>query len=816
MTRGADGNGSQKIKKSADVTMTMIKRSQKNGFAQKSVSKAFASVLAVSASLIVMEATPGVSLVTEASAAVIRSISVRGNQRVSADTIRQLTEVNIGSNVNGGDIDDAVKSLFGSGLFSDVSVTRSGSTLVVTVVEFSIVNQVIFQGNRKVKDATLAQQVQLQSRGAFSAEVMDQDVDTIRQAYAAVGRDSVTVTTQTIDLGDGRLNVVFEINEGDRTKISNVVFVGNNAFSDGRLRQVMSTKRSNFLSGLYRDDVYSEDRLRADEEALRQYYFNRGYADFQIISSVADLDADENEYAITVTVDEGERYRFGDVTIESTVDGVDPDELYSLIETRVGKVYSGKKVEETLIALTERVAGEGFAFAEVTPRGDRDFENRTISIAYTIDQGQRAYIERIEIRGNDRTRDYVIRREFDISEGDAFNQVLVRKAKQRLEALGFFRSVNISTVPGSEPDKVVLVVDVIDQSTGEFSLGGGYSVGSENDGITLEGSVTERNFLGRGQFLRVAVGGGADTRTFDLAFTEPYFMGSRVSAGFDVFRNTTSNDNLYDVEQTGGSVRFGLPITDALSARLAYNYSQTEYVQTCTPDSDATCLPDDIEVYVDGTNSNGTWVKSSVSGSLTYENVDSRKLARSGVFANVGVEVAGAGGDASFTKVTAKAAAYVTVSEELDLIGSVRIGGGHVEELGSNGVGPLEYFRLSNKFIRGFDSNGIGPVDTTGRQIGGQTYFNASVEAHMPIPAIPESLGLRFSVFADAATLYGYDGNLASGTASGTDMEWRTSVGAGIMWDSPFGPLRFDYAVPINKEATDDIENISFGVATRF
>lgn len=796
--------------------MTMIQRSYPNGFARKSVSKALASVLAVSASLVVLEAAPGISLVTEASAAVIRSISVRGNQRVSADTIRQLTEISIGDNVNGGNVDDAVKSLFGSGLFADVSVTRSGSTLIVNVVEFSIVNQVIFQGNRKVKDATLAQQVQLQSRGAFSAEVMEQDVDTIRQAYAAVGRDNVTVTTQTVDLGDGRLNVVFEINEGDRTKISNVVFVGNNAFGDGRLRQVMSTKRSNFLSGLYRDDVYSEDRLRADEEALRQYYFNRGYADFQIISSVADLDADENAYTITVTLDEGERYSFGDITIESTVDGVDEADLYSVLETQTGKTYSGKKVEATLIALTERVAGEGFAFAQVTPRGDRDFENRTISIAYTIDQGQRAYIERIEIRGNDRTRDYVIRREFDISEGDAFNQVLVRKAKQRLEALGFFRSVNISTVPGSEPDKVVLVVDVIDQSTGEFSLGGGYSVGSDNDGITLEGSVTERNFLGRGQFLRVAVGGGADTRTFNLSFTEPYFMGSRVSAGFDVFRNTTSNAD-YDVEQTGGSVRFGLPITDALSGRLAYNYSQTEYIQTCEPTTDATCLPDDIEVYVAGPNANGTWVKSSVSGSLTYDTVDSKKLARSGVFANVGVEVAGLGGDASFVKATAKATAYRTISEELDLVGLISVGGGHIEELGTNGVGPLEYFRLNNKFIRGFDSNGIGPVDGSGRQIGGQTYFNATVEAHMPIPAIPESLGLRFSVFADAATLYGYDGNLASADpARGTDMEWRTSIGAGIMWDSPFGPLRFDYAHPINKEETDDVENISFGIATRF
>lgn len=805
--------------------MTFIMRSKKTAIANKSMSRAFASALAVSASFAVLDTIPGFSLVSEVSAAVVRSISVRGNERVSAETVRQLTEINVGSDVSAGDIDRAVKSLFGSGLFADVSVSRSGSTLVVSVEEFSVVNQVIFQGNRKVKDATLASRVQLQPRSAFSSELMDQDIEAIRASYAAVGRDNVEITSQTIDLGDGRLNVVYDINEGDRTKISNVTFVGNNAFSDGRLRQTISTKRSNFLSGIYRNDIYSEDRLRADEEALRQYYFNRGYADFQIISSTADLDPTENEYLITFTVDEGERYKFGDIVIESTVDGIDAADLYSQVKTPSGKVYSGKKVEDTLIALTERVAGEGFAFADVTPRGDRDFENRTISITYTIDQGQRAYIERIEIRGNDRTRDYVIRREFDISEGDAFNQVLVRKAKQRLDALGYFQSVNVSTVPGSEPDKVVLVIDVIDQSTGEFSIGAGYSVGGDGDGITLEASVTERNFLGRGQFLRIAVGGGADDRTFNLAFTEPYFMGSRISTGFEVFRNTSTSDNTYDLEQTGGSIRFGLPITDALTANASYNLSSTKYTQNCAttipnPNPNGlnafSCLPDDIENYVNGVNSSGTWIKSSVSASLTYNTLDSTKLPRSGIFANVNVEVAGAGGDASFVKSTGKFNTYYTVAEELDLVAGLTLGAGHISSIGSNGIGPLEYFRLNNKFIRGFDSNGIGPVDSTGRQIGGETYFNASAEAHMPVPAIPESLGLRFSVFADAATLYGYSGNLVNGPAQGTDMEWRASVGAGIMWDSPFGPLRFDYAVPINEQPTDDIENISFGVATRF
>jgi outer membrane protein insertion porin family len=789
----------------------------------KAMSRLLGAVSAAALSIGVLSAgvvAAHLASVAVAEAAVVSRIEVRGNRRVEEQTIRNYIGIRPGVPFSNSDIDEAVKRLFDTGLFSDVRINQVGGTLVVEVDEYAIVNQVIFQGNRKIKDADLARAVQLQPRGTFSNALLDSDVETIRRAYARIGRDDATVTPQVIDLGENRVNVVFEIQEGGRTRIAAVNFVGNNAFSDRRLADVISTKRSTLVSFLFRDDVYSEDRLRADEEALRRFYYNRGYADFRVISSSAELDEARNEYTVTFTVDEGERYTFGDVSIESTIPEISPESLQPLLETRPGKVYSAEKVEDTIIALTERVAGLGYAFAQVTPRGSRNFEDRTIAVVYSIDQGPRTYIERIEIRGNIRTRDYVIRREFDISEGDAFNQVLIQRAKRRLENLDFFSAVNISTVPGSEPDQVILVVDVVEKPTGEFSIGAGYSTGqglSGVDGFSVEGSVSERNFLGRGQYIRVAIGGGRRTRDYTLSFTEPYFLGQRISAGFDIYRQTREYTN-YDTQLTGATVRFGLPITEALSTQLAYNYTREEYDFSSRCDANNDGVPDagcNVSAAIVSGVATSPWTKSSVSASLIYNTIDDIRNPRAGIYATLTTEYAGLGGDANFLKVSARGNYYHTLSEELDLVGLLTVGGGHIEPVGSTGLRVFDHFQSSSRIIRGFDFNGIGPVDTTtGEHLGGTTYFHATAEAQFPMPAIPESLGLRGAFFIDAATLYGND--LSGVTMASTGMEWRASVGASLIWASPFGPLRIDYAVPIAKEPTDDVEHFNFGISTRF
>lgn len=782
-----------------------------------------ASAVALSAGLVFAGAAAvNIATLSVAEAAVVSSIDVRGNSRVDADTIRNYLGIRPGVNFNNSDIDEAVKRLFATGLFSDVRINQVGSTLVVEVSEYAIVNQVLFQGNRKIKDADLARAIQLRPRSAYSDALLQADVEAIRSAYARIGRDDANVSYQIVELGENRVNVVFTIQEGGRTKIDTISFEGNSAYSDGRLREVISTKQSNVLSFLTRNDIYDEERLRADEELLRRFYYNRGYADFRIISSFAELNEATNEYSIVITIEEGQRYRFGDVSIDSTIDGVDTAALNRLLETRPGAWYSAEDVENTIIALTESVAGSGYAFAEVTPRGDRNFENQTINVVYTIDQGPRAYVERIEIRGNNRTRDYVIRREFDISEGDAFNQVLITRAKRRLERLDFFAQVNISTSQGSQPDQVVLLVDVVEKSTGELSAGGGYTTGSAADsGFSVEGSIAERNFLGRGQSIRFSVAGGRNARDYTLSFTEPYFLGRRISAGFDIYRQSRRFTN-YESEATGGTIRFGLPITEALTTQIAYNLVREtyEYRSNCDTNGDGTISVGECNispVLQTAIEDFSPWIRSSVTGSVTYNTIDNIQSPREGIFANVATEVAGLGGDAQFVKVTARGSYYHLLSEELDVVGLLSAGGGHISGFGSNDLRVFDHFQNNDRMIRGFKYNGIGPYDnSTSSQdhLGGTTYLNASAEVQFPIPIIPESVGFRGATFADAATLFGND--LSGGDIQGTDMEWRASVGVGLIWASPFGPLRIDYAVPVLKEDTDRVQNINFGISTRF
>ena len=751
---------------------------------------------------------------TVLTAAAFSRIEVRGNKRVEASTISDYIGVKPGQPFSNADIDEAVKRLFSTGLFSDVRIKQAGGVLIVEVDELSVVNQVIFQGNRKIKDAALAQQVQLKPRSSLDNAVMEADAETIRQAYQRIGRADVTVDATTMDLGDNRVNVVYNITEGDRTKIATINFVGNNAYGDRRLQEVMSTKRSNFMSWLSRNDVYDEGKLKADEELLRRFYFNKGYADFQVISSVAELDEATNKYTITVTVDEGERYTFGDISVESTVDGLDGTVLQNSLETRTGKVYSAKDVEDSLLAVSEQVASKGYAFAQVTPRGDRDLANRTISIVYTVDQGQRAYVERIDIRGNDKTRDYVIRREFDLSEGDAFNQVMIQRAKRRLEALGFFEKVEISTAPGDQPDQVVLIVDVIEKSTGDFSIGAGYATGGDNAGVSLEGSVTERNFLGRGQYLKLALGGTTDSRTYTLSFTEPYFLGYRIAAGFDIFKSTNKYTG-YNLERTGATVRFGLPIMEHLSTQVAYNFLVDDYLGKGVGGVKDATYP----VYIPDP---GQWIKSSVSSTLTWDSIDNKNDPHEGLFSRFSLEYAGVGGDANWLKSTAKATYYKTVSEDLNLVGVLSAGGGNVLALGSpstpqaanGGILVGDLFKANSTIVRGFKSNGFGPTHTaSGDFIGGSSYLNASAEMQFPMPAIPESIGIKGAVFADIGTLFGTP---YTSDVSNSAMAWRSSVGASLLWASPFGPLRVDYAVPVMKEAHDKVQNFNFGISTRF
>ncbi len=747
---------------------------------------------------------------TAAEAAVIQRIDVRGASRVGAEAVRSNLTIAPGRNFSNTDIDDSVKQLYGTGYFSDVKISVSGSTLVVTVEEAQLVNQVVFNGNRKVKDDKLASVVQTRPSGPYNDALIQADIAAIKEAYAATGRSEVQVTTQVVPLGEGRVNLAFVIDEGDRTKIASINFVGNNAYSASRLAAVISTKRSNFLSFLTRKDVYSEDRLHADEEALRQFYFNRGYADFKIISSDAAFDEATNKYTLTFNVEEGPRYNFGPVTVQSTVEGVTGEQLQGLVRTHEGEVYSAKDVQMSMEAISDQVASAGYPFARVTPRGNRDLGNNTIGVEYLVDQGDRAYVERIEIRGNSRTRDYVIRREFDMSEGDAFNQQMITKAKRRLEALGFFSSVNISTAPGSSPDRVVVIVDVQDQSTGSFGIGAGYAAGG--DGLILEASVEEKNFLGRGQYIRVSAGGGLEgSQSYGLSFTEPYFLGYRLATGFDLNHSETSSNDNYDYTEDSAVLRATAPITEDLATTFRYNFKRMDY------DADGNDLSDLSATYQDLVN-NGPWIRSSVSNTLTYNTLDDMTLPREGVYATLTQEIAGLGGDSQYYKIYGKARYYHLLADDADIIGSLSAGAGHVVGFG-NELNVFDQFSLGNSDIRGFENKGMGPriAGANDDPLGGTTYFTVSAEASFPMPGFPRDFGLRGAVFADAGTLFGNEVQLGAGDSlEGDSADLRASVGVGLVWQSPFGALRVDYAIPVAKEDFDKTQYFKFGINNQF
>jgi outer membrane protein insertion porin family len=761
-----------------------------------------ASVVASGAGVLVLATAPA------AEAAVIRSVEVRGAQRAGEEAVRSNLTIRPGVSFSNADIDESVKRLYSTGYFSDVRISVSGSALVVTVSENQLVNQVVFNGNRKIRDDRLQGVVQTQPLGPYNQPMVDADIERIREAYASIGRSDVEITTQTVNVGQGRVNVAFVVNEGDRTKIADINFVGNQAYGDGRLKAVIATKETGPLSFLTRKDVYSQDKLRADEEALRQFYYNHGYPDFRIISSDASLDAGSNQYTITFTVEEGARYQFGDINVESSVEGISGEDLRGLVLTKPGATYDAREIQKSMEAISQRVSSQGYPFARVTPRGDRNLQTNTIGVSYMVDQGERAYVERIEIRGNTRTRDYVIRREFDFSEGDAFNQEMISRAKRRLEALGYFTSVNISTTQGSAADRVVVVVDVEDQSTGSFGIGAGYSAGG--DGFILEASIEEKNFLGRGQYVRVAVGGGLDdARTYSLSFTEPYFLGYRLAAGFDIFRSETSSNDDYDYSEQGVTLRVTAPITENLATTFRYTYKEINY------DSDGSDY-DRLSPIYQNLVDHGDYVQSSISQTITYNTLDSQSLPREGVYASFTHEFAGLGGDSEYYKISGRARYFQLLSTEADLIGSLAVGAGHVMGTGDN-LNVFDQFTLGGRQVRGFENNGIGPRTVQdGDALGGTTYFNASAEVSLPMPAIPEDVGVRAAFFADAGTLFGNDVDRLGTAIEGTGMSWRASVGAGVMWASPFGNIRFDYAIPVVKEDFDETQEFRFSMANQF
>ncbi|WP_055049199.1 outer membrane protein assembly factor BamA [Devosia sp. A16] len=666
-----------------------------------------------------------------------------------------------------------------------------------------LISAVLFEGNSGFSDSQLLAMVNVAEQGSFTEAGLAADAESIRQAYVAKGYMGVTVTPRVEQSENGRSRITFVVNEGQRTGIAAINFTGNNSISSGTLKSIIRTHETSLLSWLFRDDTYSEDLLTVDRGLIELYYMNHGYPDAQVTSAVGEYDASRNAYFVNFTISEGERYKFGQIGVETSIPGLNPDAMTGAIRTGKGSTYSLADLQKSQEDLAFEATAQGYAFADVRPRVDRDVANSTFNVTYLVDEGARVYVERINISGNTKTRDAVIRRELDFGEGDPFNRSMVQRGKSRIEKLGFFKTVNFDMQQGSAPDKVVINITVDEQSTGDYGLTAGFD---SNSGLLGEVSVTERNFLGRGQYVRAALSASESGNSIDFSFTEPRFMGLRVSAGFDAYHRVVGekDSNVYGTTATGGQIRFGAPITTDLTGSVFVGLEQKVIEDSSTCDDDNNPNTPEVpckrsEIVADGETYNKAWV----GYSLTYNTLDDAKHPTEGLYATFTQQYLG--WDYNLLKTEAKARYFMPLMSDWNVIGSVKAQAGYITSLDDNGVFPLEAFRGSSSLVRGFQSGGMGPkTNGSGEALGYTAYVGASAEIEFPIPVLPETYGVRGAVWADAALIDG-NGSLGSATLNPNtvDENFKSSVGASIIWDSPFGPLRGDFAYVLNK-ATDD------------
>lgn len=732
----------------------------------------------------------------------ITAIQIQGNVRSEPETIRSHLQLRPGQPYDAAAADRSLKALFGTGLYSDVTMDMQGSTLVVKVTENPIINRVAFEGNSKVDDDKLRDEIQSRPRQVFTRARVQADVERILTIYRRSGRYNASVEPKVIKLEQGRVDLVFEINEGDVTGVQRISFVGNEHFSDGTLRGKIRTVESAWYRFLSSDDRYDPDRVNLDRELLRKFYLSEGYADFRVISAVAELAPNREGFFLTFTISEGERYKFGKVEISTRFQGLDVDTLNRFLTVGEGEWYDAEQVEKTVTALSDVVGALGYAFVEVRPNIRRNKDNLTIDVTFDIQEGPRVYVERINISGNTRTLDKVIRREFRLAEGDAFSTAKIRRSQERLKALQFFEKVDISAAPGSAPDKTNIEVQVVEQSTGDISFGAGFSTTA---GILGDITIKERNLLGKGQELRLGLSLGTLSTLVDLSFTEPYFLDRPMAAGFDLFR--TSNDRQqvasYNDASLGFALRAGWAYSEFMRQTVRYTLRQTNIFNVQPWAS--TIIQQNA----------GTSVVSEVSETIAWDSRDTRVNTTKGFLIRNTNAVAGLIGTEQYFRTTADAVYYQTLYE--DIVGSIGGSVGAVVPYNASSLRLNNLFFVGGDNLRGFQVGGIGPRDSnTADALGGTYFYTATTELSFPLAFLPKEVGLFGKAFMDVGSLWGLGGPAIYSSTVLTSNTMRVSTGIGIQWISPFGPIRIDYAKVLVQDPWDRTENIRFSFGTRF
>ncbi|MGV9006091.1 MAG: outer membrane protein assembly factor BamA [Brevundimonas sp.] len=744
--------------------------------------------------------------------AVVNRILVRGNQRIDQATVLSYLPVQPGDTVDAVVLDVAVRTLNRTGLFADVQIgLAQNGDLVIDIVENPIINQVVFEGNSAIGETKLREEVTIQPRGIYTRARIQEDVGKIVELYRLSGRISATVTPKLVQLEQNRVDVVFEIDEGAQTGIRAITFLGNRAFSDNDLREVMVTKQSVWWNLFSSNDNYDPNRLDYDREQLRKFYTNRGYYDFRVVSSVAELAPDDSAFGVTVTLDEGRKYNFGEVNVVTENNRLNADFLKLLLPIHTGDLYESDKIERAVDALTFAAGSAGYAFVEINPTYSANPETGLVDVTFNITEGERVYVERINIVGNTRTIDPVIRREMALTEGDAFNRTLLERSRNNLRALGFFKDVTVEEVRGAAPDRSVVNVTVEEQPTGELSVGAGFS---SVDSFVVNLGITERNFRGRGQNVVARVEWGSLRQQVDFRFTEPKFLGRDLRAGFDAFhsRYDLSKYSSYDYRSTGAGLRLSYPLN-------AFTLFSTRYF----------IKADEIIVpvgFCNGTGSSalcdqvGSFINSSAGYTLQVNRTNDPIRPTRGWAGSLRQDFAGIGGDVNYVKTEADVSAYYGITP--DWIVSTQASTGYVSGWSGDAIRINDRFFKGGNSFRGFETAGMGPRDlNTHDALGGNFYLIGTIELTLP-NYLPEQYGIKTSLFADVGTLGLLDRRYTlnpDGTPSSRivdDLAFRASAGLSVHWKSPMGPIRFDLSHILGKEDYDKTETFRFSTSTQF
>lgn len=745
----------------------------------------------------------------------LTGIEIEGNQRIEDATVLTFAGLMTGVPVTAGEINAAAQRVRDSGLFESVSVDVRGSSVIFTVDEFPTINQVAIEGNRRIDDEVLLALLTAQPRRVYSPAEAEADARAITDAYRQAGRLEAIVVPKIIPRSQNRVDLVFEVMESRVVEIERIGFVGNRSYSDRRLRQVLGTKQAGIFRAVIRADTFLEDRIQFDRQVLTDFYRSRGFIDFQILSVTPEFSRERDAFFLTFNVQEGLRYRLGEITATSEIPGVTPEAFRDVLRIRTGQFYSPTRIEDSIARIERKALQDRVDFVQVDPQLTRNPQTQTVDVNFALRRGPRVFVERIDIEGNSTTLDRVIRRQFDIVEGDPFNPREIRESAERIRALGFFADAQVDAREGTAPDRVIVDVDVEEQPTGSLTFGINYSI---DDGFGAAVGLSERNFLGRGQRLNLSLTAGLDRTNTVLSFTEPALLGRDLLGGIDVFFRATNQFSAdFDTREVGLRPRLAFPVSENGRLELRYVLSEDEILDVDTggdPDDDD-FDPDDNGSSVIIQREEGARITSAVGYTYSF---DTRRVGldpNSGIRFEFGQDFAGLGGDNDFIRTTASLRGETrVVNEEVGL--SAELQGGALNFLNGNSR-VIDRFRAGGR-VRGFSRNGIGPRDlgaTNEDALGGNYLVAFQTEVDFPL-GLPEEYGIRGGLFFDIGSIWGLDDT--DGTEGEVDdsFQLRSVVGATVFWETPIGPLRFDFTRALQKEDFDDERTFDLSISTRF